>query len=66
MKAKLIFDLPEEADEYTWAVNGWKYHTIITEMDEELRRRAKYQGCDVSDEIRGHFKELISEILDQI
>ena len=48
MKATLTFDLPEEADEHTLAVNGGKFHSALWQTDQWLRGKLKY-GHEYSD-----------------
>jgi hypothetical protein len=42
MKAKLIFNLPEDTEDYETAVNGWKFKLVLGELDEHLRSKLKY------------------------
>ena len=42
MKAKLIFNLPEEQPEFEMATNGSKMHSVLWEMDQWLRAQYKY------------------------
>lgn len=42
MKANLIFTLPEEADEFFLAQNGWKYKEVLATLDQRLRSAVKY------------------------
>lgn len=44
MKAKLIFQLPEEQDEYNDAINGTKYRVILDELRNFLRTKRKYEN----------------------
>lgn len=41
MKAKLIFNIPEDQDEFDTAVNGHKAYSIIKRIAEECRRIIK-------------------------
>ena len=38
MKAKLIFDLPEDRDEHYLAVNGYKYRHTLSDFAQEMRQ----------------------------
>lgn len=42
-RATLEFDLPEESHEFNWAVNGWKYSSLIFDYDQALRAAVKYE-----------------------
>lgn len=43
MKALLKFSLPEEQDEFETANNGWKYRSILCDIDNFLRSKLKYE-----------------------
>lgn len=49
MKAKLIFNLPEDAEDHKYALKGLSYKIALDEMDNYLRSRLKYE--DLSEEI---------------
>jgi hypothetical protein len=51
MKATLEFNLPEEAQEFRTAINGWKFKSVLNEINEDLRSKIKWQD-DMSDEVR--------------
>lgn len=55
MKAILEFNLPEEQDEYDWAVNGPTYKLALEELDAWLRSVIKY------DELISETERLIFE-----
>lgn len=42
MKATLVYTLPEEADEFWIAQNGWKYRAVLGELDERMRVAVKH------------------------
>ena len=42
MQAKLIFDLPEENEEFTLASKGQDLWSVVFEMDQWLREQLKY------------------------
>ncbi len=44
MRAWLEYTLPEETIEFTEALQGGNYLTVIQELDEELRRFLKYDS----------------------
>jgi hypothetical protein len=51
MKATLEFNLPEEAQEFRTAINGWKFKSVLNEINEDLRSKIKWQD-DMPDEVR--------------
>ena len=44
MKVNLIFDLPEETEDYNSAVNGAKYKFVLQDLDNKLRQLYKYEN----------------------
>ena len=61
MKAKLIFNLPEDQDDFNYANNGFKYYMALVEMDEWLRSEYKYNGKEEMYEVREKLREIIFE-----
>ena len=65
MEAILKFDLPEEADDFDNAVNGYKFKLILWEMDQHLRSIAKYSEdgdkAEIAQELRDRLYEYFSE-----
>jgi hypothetical protein len=66
MKAKLIFDLPEESHEWENALQGSKMRSTLWEYDQWLRSKIKYE--DLNDEqyqvyqgCRDHLRTLLIE-----
>ena len=51
MKATLIFNLPDESQEFRTAINGWKFKSVLNEINEDLRSKIKWQD-DMPDEVR--------------
>ena len=51
MKATLEFNLPEESQEFRTAINGWKFKSVLNEINEDLRSKIKWQD-DMPDEVR--------------
>lgn len=43
MKAVLEFSLPEDQDDFDIATNGWKYRSVLCEIDNFLRLKLKYE-----------------------
>jgi hypothetical protein len=60
MKAKLIFNLPEEQEEFNDAVNGSAFKTVIWELDQYMRSQLKHE--DLPDDVH----EKVQEIRDQL
>ena len=51
MKATLIFNLPDESQEFRTAINGWKFKSVLNEINEDLRSKIKWQD-DMPDAVR--------------
>jgi hypothetical protein len=50
MKAKLIFNLPEDAKEFQLANNATKLYDVLWEMDQWLRSNTKYAPDSMSED----------------
>lgn len=66
MKAVLEFNLPEEQDDFDTASNGWKYRSIIHDIDNFLRNKMKYEELPEEqytayDKVRSELWNLINE-----
>ena len=69
MKAKLIFNLPEEQPEFEMATNGSKMHSVLWEMDQWLRAQYKYMPdaeysedkYETYEKCREHLREIMFE-----
>jgi hypothetical protein len=61
MKAKLIFNLPEDQEDFNYATNGFKYYMALVEMDEWLRAEYKYNDKEEMYEVREKLRQIISE-----
>lgn len=59
MKAKLIFNLPEDRDDFNYANNGFYYYMALVEMDEWLRAEYKYNDNKEMYEVREKLREII-------
>ena len=66
MKAKLIYNLPDESAEWYMAVNAVNMHSVLHEYDQWLRSKIKYD--DLTDEqykvyqgCRDHLRTLLYE-----
>lgn len=42
MKKILVFKMPDDEVEFNWANNGYKYYSVLCELDNELRSKLKY------------------------
>lgn len=45
-KATLTFDLDEERNEFETATNGWKYKSVLWDINETLKRLEEYPQAD--------------------
>ena len=66
-KGKLIFDLPEEQDEFEQAYNGPKWRSMVQQLDNRLRDELKYNdGLSIERrEAYEHARQLIQRGLDE-
>ena len=66
-KGKLIFDLPEEQDEFEQAYNGTKWRSMVQQLDNRLRDELKYNERLTIDrrEAYEHARQLIQRGLDE-
>ena len=61
MKAKLIFNLPEEQEDFNHANNGFNYYMALVEMDQWLRTEYKYNDKEEMYAVREKLNYFISE-----
>ncbi len=63
-KATLEFDLPEDSTEFKWAIDGFKYWGLLTDIDLELRNWLKHDACPYKtvEEVLCHIRKMICEI----
>ena len=63
MKAKLIFELPEEQIEFSSATNGSKWRDVVWDLDQKLRSMHKYEDKNnVSiEDVRKMIRELMED-----
>ena len=61
MKAKLIYNLPEDREDFNHATNGFNYYMALVEMDEWLRAEYKYNDKEEMYEVREKLREIISD-----
>ena len=66
-KGKLIFDLPEEQDEFEQAYNGPKWRSMVQQLDNRLRDELKYNESLTIDrrEAYEHARQMIQRGLDE-
>jgi len=50
MKAKLIFNLPEDSHEFDMATQGASMHSVLWNMDQWLRGNTKHAPDSMSDD----------------
>ena len=60
MKAKLIFNLPEEQEEFNDAVNGTSFKSVVWELDQYMRSQLKHG--ELTDDVH----DKVQEIRDQL
>lgn len=66
MKAILEFNLPEESDDFRYAINGEEYHIALYNIREDVRQMWKYQELSeneykIVDEIYQMINQRINE-----
>lgn len=63
MKAKLIFNLPEDNQDFEQAKNGSKLYSAIWDFDQDLRAKYKYNNIESMDlyKVRDLLREKLSE-----
>lgn len=49
MTATLQFNLPEETEEFQFAINGTKWHSVLWELDQDLRAKIKHDDSLTDD-----------------
>lgn len=67
MKAKISFSLPEEENDFYYAVNGSKFAHAIYNFDNFLRSKLKYEElteeqAKIYEEIREKLREEIGDL----
>jgi hypothetical protein len=61
MKATLEFNLPEEQSEHRWAIDGWKWKSVVVEHADRLRSALKYDN-DLTPEADACLEKLRDEL----
>lgn len=62
MKATLTFNLPDEAQEFRTAIDGWKWKSALNELSEELRSRVKFDN-NMSEDQREAYQQVREKIV---
>ena len=62
MKATITFNLPDEAQEFRTAIDGWKWKSALNELSEELRSRVKFDN-NMSEEHREAYQQVREKIV---
>jgi hypothetical protein len=62
MKATISFNLPEDREDFDFALNGVEYYLTIKELDDWLRGLAKYENKETVKihEVRARLRERVS------
>ena len=58
MKATLEFNLPEDREEHSYALNGILYSIVLDEIDNFLRTKLKYQYESLSEDTQAAYQEI--------
>ena len=61
MKATITFNLPDEAQEFRTAIDGWKWKSALNELNEELRSKVKWDN-NMSEEHREAYQQVREKI----
>lgn len=61
-KVILEFDTNEEAEDIRCALDGWKWKTLVFEIDQMLRNKLKYPSETISNELYTELEKLRNEI----
>lgn len=61
MIAKLEFTLPEEDHEFQTAVDGFRWKSVVWEMNEWLRQKIKYEDRNDLEPVRTALREEIEQ-----
>jgi hypothetical protein len=66
MKARLEYELPDEAADFRTAADGWRWRRVVEEVDQRLRDRLKYGDLpdplhDELDKLRQEMCELMQD-----
>ncbi|CAB4142011.1 hypothetical protein UFOVP425_7 [uncultured Caudovirales phage] len=66
-KVILEFDRVEEYDEIQEALNGWKWASVVYDLDQFLRSEIKYNGNNTGEQIKAYeaARERLREIMQE-
>lgn len=62
MKKTLVFNYPDDEQDFDLANDGHKYYYVLTEMDAYLRSLIKYQSEDMGE----HEQKIMQAIRDKL
>lgn len=63
MKAILEFNIPEEENEFYYATNGAKFADVLSEFDNFLRNKIKYESDSLSEKELETYTRVREELL---
>ena len=63
-KINIEYDLIEEAVNIRVALDGWKWKSIVVDIDNHIRSKIKYSNDDISDETLDTLIKIREEIKD--
>jgi hypothetical protein len=67
MKVQMVFDLPQDSEDYALAFHGHRYKRIIDEFDNFLRNKLKYgEITENENKIYSERREKLHEIRAEI
>jgi hypothetical protein len=66
MKAKLIFNLPEDKQDFDFATQGSNWWSVCWEMDQWLRGQTKHAPDSMSDDTYKALEECRDKLIDLI
>jgi hypothetical protein len=65
MRAILEFDLPDDQNDFTMALNGSKWHSVAWDLDQFLRSKVKHGDGEPKEmEMFGKVREQLFEIME--
>lgn len=59
-KVTMIWEMPGDHQDFLDAYNGWRWKMIVSELDEWLRRKIKYEDSNELQEVRDKLHEIKS------
>lgn len=62
MEAILKFNLPEDSEEFKDAQNGWRWRSVLWELDQWIRSEVKHgEGIKDGDQVREKIREFLED-----